>query len=110
MSNLLTEQLFPVPQPTTRKTPTIPALISLDSSLGVRSSALAEAFRSASSDVNPSPEQTLSCLRSAQAAIDALTEHTVIELRRGGRHSWDQIGSMLGVSRQAAHKRFGHLG
>jgi hypothetical protein len=36
---------------------------------------------------------------------DALLSHFVDQCRRGG-HSWSEISSALGVSKQAAHKRF----
>ena len=48
-------------------------------------------------------------LRQIQAELDEQMSETVAALRSetGGSYSWAQIGDALGVTRQAAQKRFG---
>ncbi|HML52029.1 MAG TPA: hypothetical protein PKD84_11590 [Propionicimonas sp.] len=43
-------------------------------------------------------------LRQAEANLD----HAVVQARRAGA-SWASIGQAIGISRQAAHERWGHL-
>jgi hypothetical protein len=50
----------------------------------------------------------LDALRHATHAIrelEAAQRHLVAEMRQ--THSWTEIGEVLGVSKQAAHQRFG---
>lgn len=48
----------------------------------------------------------LSALTSLRANLDDATLLLVLHARNGGA-SWHEIGLRLGVSKQAAHKRFG---
>lgn len=89
-------------------------LVALDEALGVQAGALEQAFAAAVARSSERPSafdgpETLRCLVAAQAAHDALLEYIIIRMRSSGRHSWAQIGQYLGVSRQAAHQRFGYL-
>ena len=43
----------------------------------------------------------------ARDRADALVSALVAQAREDGM-TWEQIGDLLGVSRQAAHKRYGH--
>ena len=45
---------------------------------------------------------------SVRKNLDIIEELAVARARRGGR-SWARIGDDLGISKQAAHKKFGHL-
>lgn len=49
--------------------------------------------------------QALKAVRDLEQVGDALLGHFVDQCRRSG-HSWSEISSALGVSKQAAHKRF----
>src|SRR5882724_13373384 len=44
-----------------------------------------------------------------EAVADAVLGHFVDQCRRSG-HSWSEISGALGVSKQAAHKRFSFAG
>lgn len=56
--------------------------------------------------LDSSDPENLSCLISLSSDLDALLRSSVSSMRKQG-YSWDHIGSSLGVSRQAAFKRFG---
>ena len=52
--------------------------------------------------------QQVARLRSLQETIDAAIEELVGNLRLTGA-SWEQIGSVLDMSKQGAAKKYGHL-
>ncbi len=57
----------------------------------------------AKDDALASLGKACSALRAAQATIDA-----AVMLARGQGATWAQIGSATGMTRQAAHERWGH--
>lgn len=50
-------------------------------------------------------------IKEARAAIEAATQDLITEvwLARSHGAAWTVIGEALGISKQAAHKRFAHL-
>jgi hypothetical protein len=57
-------------------------------------------------DTSKSSLDRLSALTSLKANLEGAAFPLVLHARRGGA-SWHEIGLRLGVSKQAAHKRFG---
>lgn len=53
------------------------------------------------------PLEVLAAIRDLRPYLDALQELHVRHARRGGLISWSIIGCCLGVSAQAAQKRYG---
>ncbi|MGB7982673.1 MAG: hypothetical protein WCF36_17975 [Candidatus Nanopelagicales bacterium] len=51
------------------------------------------------------PLARLAAVRSARQALEALEHETVTQARAGGA-TWGQIGTLYGVSKQAAQQRF----
>jgi molybdopterin/thiamine biosynthesis adenylyltransferase len=47
-------------------------------------------------------------LDSVRSILDSV-EHEVVSLMRDHGHTWEDIGEMVGISRQAARQRFGKL-
>lgn len=58
--------------------------------------------------VSNDPLVALLSVRGAQASLDALMLQSVFRARSEG-DSWQLIGSCLGISRQAAQKRYGAI-
>ena len=58
------------------------------------------------SDDGPSMISALLAARTVAEAIEDATRLLVSEARRVG-HTWQEIGELLAISRQAAHQRFG---
>jgi hypothetical protein len=53
----------------------------------------------------PAPLAALLAARTAAAAIEDATQGLVTEARQAG-HTWQEIGQLLSISRQAAQQRF----
>lgn len=53
----------------------------------------------------PGPLFTLAGYRAVADEVESSVRAYVVRARKIG-HSWDEIGEALGISRQAAHKRF----
>src|SRR5690554_6246844 len=79
--------------------------------------ALAESISTALAEVLPDLEKRISAdpkafldlvavAAKAERQTEDMLRSAVIAARAGG-HSWEAIGSRLGISRQAAHQRFG---
>jgi predicted transcriptional regulator len=56
--------------------------------------------------MNTYENQTLPELWAAQQDLNAAIVAAVAAARQGGQ-SWSQIGAQLGITKQAAHERFG---
>lgn len=84
----------------------VPTIHNLDSSLGVDADALHRVFNSA--EVGEY-RRALTEVAAAQVALDVVTRYAVNRARSHGNRelTWEQIGHALGISKQAAHKRFG---
>jgi hypothetical protein len=54
------------------------------------------------------PRMGLDYVRTMRLALDNAEKQLVMAARLEG-HSWDSIGFMLGISKQAAHKKFSDL-
>lgn len=52
---------------------------------------------------------TLAELAQVAAIHQRVLEQAVIRLVEDDHYSWGQVGAELGITRQAAHSRFGHL-
>lgn len=84
-----------------------PGVIGLSDSLGIDPSALSSTLTLL--EWNPEKHTAaFAHIVRAQAAVDALTDYAV-KLARQDKKTWAEIGHMLGVTAQAAHKRFRHL-
>lgn len=51
--------------------------------------------------------EELTDLVELRTELDAITKRAIGELRRSGSYTWEEIGTALGVSRQAAQQRYG---
>lgn len=74
---------------------------------------MAEAFTEAVGDIAdelecswPAPHRLHQDLVDLEASLEAVRKEVVSSLRASGR-SWAQVGAALGVTRQAAWKRYG---
>jgi DNA-binding NarL/FixJ family response regulator len=69
----------------------------------------AEATRLASSASSGDPRVGLAAVASLRVLLESLEELQVDSARRQG-WSWQEIADVLGVSRQAVHKKYGRRG
>ena len=67
---------------------------------------MSEASRLADATASRDPEEGLHAVASLRALLETLEELQVSNAREQG-WSWQQIADVLGVSRQAAHKKHG---
>lgn len=56
----------------------------------------------------PDPLERLRWARWLAAEVQQMQEAAIIDARNE-RRTWDEIGEVYGLSRQAAHNRYGHL-
>lgn len=105
---------FQAPEPKTLARPVVaaapatdePALVSRGEALGLSiSGRMANIGRYATYDTNNDGEIALRDLAEIDADIETVRRHIVLQLRARGR-SWAEIGTALGVSGAAAHKKF----
>lgn len=98
------DQAFPSVARARGNPPPAAPMVALDAALGVNSDALRLAFQHATDSREIA---AITDLIAAKRAIAALESHLVSALRSGKTpKTWAQIAQLLGVTPQAAHKRF----
>lgn len=90
-----------------------PAVLLTDDARRALQDAIADAVMSSPSDLRDrmghDPAASLALVLSARTAAEETSRllRDAVTSARGAGHSWDVIGRLLGVSRQAAQQRFG---
>jgi hypothetical protein len=77
--------------------------------LARRLDAISDLITGIQDDHYPTALDVVQALRMAAETAESTLPLAVDAARRGG-HTWDQIGTMLGTSRQAAQQRYGSVG